>query len=189
VTLVCGASGVGKSRLAVPLARRYGVPLAEADDITTALEALTTPEQNPVLHYWDTHPEAWSWAPDRIAGLHLAVADSVRPGFEAVIMDHVKCATPVVFEGDYLLPELVNGFDGAVRAVVLAEPDEERLVGNYLAREPQHGEQRGRARVSLDVSALLVERANGAGVPVVNAWPWADQLDRVDRALRESPFR
>jgi len=39
VTLVCGASGTGKSCLARPLAERYGVPLAEADDIVTALQA------------------------------------------------------------------------------------------------------------------------------------------------------
>ena len=39
VTLVCGASGTGKSCLARPLAERYGAPLAEADDIVTALQA------------------------------------------------------------------------------------------------------------------------------------------------------
>src|SRR5918999_1581663 len=55
VTLVCGASGVGKSSVAVSLARRYGVPLAEADEIVTAVKALTTPEQAPMLHLWDTH--------------------------------------------------------------------------------------------------------------------------------------
>jgi 2-phosphoglycerate kinase len=52
VTLVCGASGVGKTSVAVPLAARYGAPLAEADDIVTALKAVTTPEQMPVLHFW-----------------------------------------------------------------------------------------------------------------------------------------
>jgi len=37
VTLVCGASGVGKSSVAIPLARQYGTPLAEVDDIVMAL--------------------------------------------------------------------------------------------------------------------------------------------------------
>jgi len=32
VTVVCGASGVGKSSVAIPLAARYGVPLGETDD-------------------------------------------------------------------------------------------------------------------------------------------------------------
>jgi 2-phosphoglycerate kinase len=36
VTLLCGASGVGKSWVATRLAARDGVPLGEADDICTA---------------------------------------------------------------------------------------------------------------------------------------------------------
>jgi 2-phosphoglycerate kinase len=74
VTLLCGASGVGKSRVARPLAERYGVPLAEADDIVTALQAITTLEQQPMLHFWETHPEFRSWTPERIAARHFEVA-------------------------------------------------------------------------------------------------------------------
>jgi 2-phosphoglycerate kinase len=184
VTLICGASGVGKTSVAEPLAARYGTPLAEADDIVTALKAVTTPEQIPVLHFWDTHPEAWSWPPGRIADLHLQVVDAMRPAFAAVIADHVEFGAPVVFEGDYLTPELVDGFGGAVRAVVLDEPEEDRMVANFLAREPDGGEQRGRTRVSLELGARLRERAARVGVPVVPVRPWAGALDRMDRVLR-----
>jgi len=100
VTLVCGASGAGKSRVARPLAERYGVPLAEADDIVTAVEAITTPEQQPMLHFWETHPEFRSWTPERVAARHFEVADALRPAYAAVIADHVEFAAPVVFEGD-----------------------------------------------------------------------------------------
>jgi len=184
VTLVCGASGVGKSRLARPLAARYGVPLGEADDVVTAMKALTTAEQFPALHYWDTHPEAGAWAPEKIVELHREVAEALRPGFEAVIADHVEYAAPVVLEGDYLDPSLAAGFDGEVRAVVLAELNEDRIVANYAQREPEWPEQRHRARVSVLLSALLAERAHAAGMPVVSARPWHGGLDRVDRALR-----
>ncbi len=54
----------------------------------------------------------------------------------------------VVLEGDYLVPELQAAFGDAVRAVVLDEPDVERLVDNYRAREPGNGEQRYRAQVT-----------------------------------------
>jgi hypothetical protein len=77
-----------------------------------------------------------------------------------------------------------GGFGAEVRAVVLDEPGEDRIVGNYLAREPRHGEQRNRAKVSIRIGAKLVERAARCGVPVVSVWPWTDVLDRVDRALR-----
>jgi 2-phosphoglycerate kinase len=186
VTLVCGASGVGKSSIAVPLALRYGVPLAEADDIVTAVKALTTPEQAPMLHLWDTDPRVREWTPARIAEHTIAVAEALRPGFEAVIADHIEFAMPVVMEGDYLLPELVAGFGGAVRAVVVAEPDESRVVANFLSREP--GEDHGfRAGVTTKVEAELSARAARVGVPVVPARPWSDGLDRVDAVLRNPP--
>lgn len=184
VTVVCGASGIGKSSVAKRLAERYGVPLGEADDICTALQAVTTPEQQPLLHYWDTHPEAADWPPEKIADLHSSVSESLRAAYAAVVADHVEFGNPVVLEGDYLLPELAAGFGGQVRAFVLDEPDEDQVVANYLAREPGHGEQRFRARVTVEVNARLVARARAAGVPVVPARPWADGLDRIDAVLR-----
>ena len=184
VTLVCGASGVGKSHIARPLAARYGVPLIEADDIVTALQAVTTAEQQPWLHFWKTHPEAASWAPEKIADLHFKLATALRPAFAAVIADHIEFAAPAVAEGDYLLPELAAGFGAAVRAVVIQEPDEDRIVANYQRREPGNRLQRHRARVSVLVGAELTRRAGRCGMPVVPARPWRDGLDRVDRALR-----
>jgi len=159
VTLVCGASGVGKSHIARPLAARYGAPLIEADDIVTALQAVTTAEQQPWVHFWRTHPEAASWAPEKIADLHFKLATAVRPAFAAVIADHIEFAAPAVAEGDYLLPELAAGFGAAVRAVVIQEPDEDRIVANYQRREPGNRLQRHRARVSVLVGAELTRRA------------------------------
>jgi len=183
VTLLCGASGVGKSCLARPLAGRYNVPLIEADDIVTALQAMTTAYQQPWLHFWRTHPEAASWAPDKVADLHFQVASALRPAFSAVIADHIEFAAPAVIEGDYLLPELAAELGPAVRAVVVSEPDEDQIVANYRQREPG-SVQRHRARVSALVDAELTRRADRCRVPVVSARPWGNGLDRVDRALR-----
>jgi 2-phosphoglycerate kinase len=184
VALVCGASGAGKSSVAIPLARRHGVPLTEADDIVTAHQAMTTPEQAPLLHLWDTDPETRTWTAQRIAQHAIAVAEAMRRGFEAVIADHIEFAAPVVMEGDYLLPDLTTAFGDAVRAVVVSEPDEDRIVANYLSREPDRGEQRFRAQVSTHFDAVLSARARRVGVPVVPAWPWSDAVDRADAALR-----
>ena len=186
VTLVCGASGVGKSQVARPLAARYGVPLAEADDIVTALQAITTPQQQPMVHFWATHPEFRDWAPEWIAARHFEVASALRPAYAAVIADHVEFAAPAVFEGDYLLPELAAEASSAVRAVVLDERDEDQITANYLHREPGAPQQRDRARVSALLSAELARRARGCGVKVVPARPWSDQLDRVDKALHQT---
>ena len=191
VTLVCGASGAGKSRIAVRLAAAYGVPLAEADDVVTALKALTTPHQAPELHFWDTHPEAADWPPQRIARQHFEVADALRPGLLAVIADHIEFGAPVVIEGDYVTPDLAAGFGAAVRAVVIAEDDEHQILANFASREPDGGEQRHRARVSVLVGAELARRADCADrvstAVVVPARPWHDGWLRADRALRGCP--
>src|SRR5262249_43236407 len=155
-------------------------PLAEADDIVTAIGAITTAEQLPAVHFWRTHPQARRWAPERIADLHFTVAEAMRPAFAAVIADHLEFSAPVVLEGDYLLPELATGLGRGVRAVVLDETDRDRLVGNYHSREPAGGEQHHRARVSALVGARLAERAAAFDVPVVPARPWAEATDRVD---------
>jgi 2-phosphoglycerate kinase len=182
VTLLCGPSGAGKSCLARPLAARYSVPLIEADDIVTALQAMTTADQLPWLHFWRTHPEAASCAPAQIADLHFQVADALRPAFSAVIADHVEFGAPAVIEGDYLLPELAAGFGPAVRAVVVSEPDEDQIVANYQHREPGNV-QRHRAQVSVLVGAELTRRAGRCRVPVAPARPWDSGLDRLDHAL------
>jgi len=185
VTLVCGASGVGKSHLARALADRYGVPLGEADDIVTALKAVTSAEQQPLLHRWETDPQVRTWRPEQIAELHLEVAGALRPAYEAVIADHVECGAPAVFEGDYLLPELAGGQGGPgglVRAVLLDEPDAEQIAANYLRREPGT-QQAGRARVSAMIGAGLARRARRLGIPVVPARPWGGSVDRVTEAL------
>jgi 2-phosphoglycerate kinase len=170
--------------VAIPLAARYGVPVAEADDIVTALRAITSPRDQPLLHYWITHPDILSWPVDQLADHHLSVCDVLLPGFRAVIADHIEFGAPVVLEGDYLPPELVADFGSEVRAVVLHEPEEHRIDANFRAREP--GEHGFRARVSVEVGNRFAERAAAVGVPVVRPWPWSDGLDRVDTALRQT---
>src|SRR5918993_1195889 len=109
VAVVCGASGVGKTTVAEALAARHRVPLAEADDLVTAVKAVTTAEQQPILHYWDLHPHARAWSVDEIVDLHLQVAEVMAPAFRAVVADHVEFGARVVLEGDYLLPDHLAG--------------------------------------------------------------------------------
>ncbi|MFC4060910.1 hypothetical protein ACFOWE_21615 [Planomonospora corallina] len=208
VLLLGGASGTGKSQVSYPLARRYGVALVELDDIVEALQAVTTPEQQPLLHYWRTHPEAAHLPPDEIVRLQIATCEALAPAVEAVVANHLETGTSVVIEGDYLLPSLAaelvrrsvgagqgtgrnagRGADGTaggrgeVAAVFLHEPDRARLVENYRRREPGAGEQTGRAEVSARYGDWLAARAAEAGVPVVPARPWDDTLQRVVEAL------
>ena len=106
VLLIGGASGTGKSTAAYPLAQQFGAALTEVDDIQRAILAMTTPAQQPTLHYWHTQPEGMEWTAEGILELHLSVAEVMKPALETVIALHLGEDRPLVLEGDYLVPSL-----------------------------------------------------------------------------------
>lgn len=132
---------------------------------------------------WNTHPEAAAWPPDKLTELHFTIAGTLRPGLRAVIEDHLAFDAPVVIEGDYVLPDLAAAYGGAVRAVVVHEADRPQLTANFAAREPGPRQDQ-RAAQSVRIGAELARRAQNAGQAVITARPWADAIDRADRALR-----
>jgi 2-phosphoglycerate kinase len=151
---------------------------------------MTTPEQQPTLHYWRTHPNAAHLPAARIVELQIAVAEALGPAIEAVVANHLETAMSVLIEGDYLLPSLAarssfggESAGGRVRAVFLNEPEEDQLLRNFSAREPGEPAQTGRARVSRLYGDWLVAEAVRFGVPVVSARPWTTVIDRVREAL------
>ncbi|MGW2302297.1 hypothetical protein [Streptomyces sp. NPDC001809] len=184
VLVVGGASGMGKTGVARALARRYGVPVVEVDDIVEALLAVTRPEHLPEVHFWRTRPEAARWAPEAVVERQIAIAEALAPAVDAVVANHVGTDTPVVLEGDYLLPR-VAAPGGPVRGLFLHEDDEARVTVHYLHREPDAGPQRHRARVSVLYGRWLASRAREVGVPVLAPRPWADLAERVGRVLGE----
>ena len=191
VLLLGGASGTGKSRASYPLAHHYGVALTEVDDLMAVLFQMTTPEQQTVLHYWPTHPEVVEWPAEDILEQHLAVAHVLQPALEAVIARHLENQTPVVIEGDYLLPALAarSHFagvpaQGRVRSVFLYEPDEDQLLRNFLGREPEEGEQDKRAIVSWLYGNWLKDDAESFGLAALPARPWDTRLERIIAATQ-----
>jgi 2-phosphoglycerate kinase len=190
ILLIGGASGSGKTSVSYRLARHFGVGISEVDDIHLAVKQMTTPEQQPILHYWDSHPEAYAWPAEEILALHLSVCQALTPAFEAVIANHLESAVPLLMEGDYLLPALAakSEFDGLpnnnhVRGVFITEDDEEQFIHNYLQREPFDGRQEKRARVSWLHNRWLVHQAHQLGCAVVPARPWQTTFERILAAL------
>ena len=190
VLLLGGPSGVGKTTVGQQLARRYAVGLAEVDDFQALLERMTTPEQQPAIHFWRTHP-----APDQLSASEIIQhlfdqSDALAIGLEAVIANHLEAATPVVLEGDFILPALAarasflsQPNSGRVRGIFLHEPDEQQFLANYLSREPASGPQIKRAHVSWRHGLRLRQDAERHGLPVVLARPWDTVLERLIAAL------
>lgn len=192
VLLIGGASGSGKTSISYRLAHHFGIGITEADDIHAALMRMTTPEQYPDMHYWQTHPEAQQLSAEGILKLHLATCRQMAPAFEAVIANHLEAELPLVLEGDYFLPELAaqpefDGFpnQGRVRGLFMYEEDEEQFVQNYLRREPANSRQETRARVSWLHSQWLQQQATEVGGIVIAARPWETSFARALESLRE----
>jgi 2-phosphoglycerate kinase len=186
VLLIGGASGVGKSKLSYPLAHHYGVNLIEVDDFQVFLEKLTTPEQQPQLHFWRTNWEEFSsWSDQQHREHFLYVSrDVFQPGLEAVIANHLEANAPVVLEGDFILPELAmyttfanQANDGRVKALFIFEEDEAQIATNYLAREGE--EQTFRAHTSWLKNQWLRSECERLAIPTVSARPWDTVVERA----------
>ena len=185
VLLLGGASGVGKTQVSYPLARRFEVGFTGADDISTALERMTTPEQYPVLHEWRLHADEVLRLDDAGMLAHtLAYGSVMAQALEPVIASHIEDSTPIVLEGDFILPSLaaMSAYDGVpsadqVRALFLYEEDEDQIARNFLAREGE--EQPRRARACWYYSEWLRQECERLGVPAISARPWESVLERA----------
>src|SRR5690242_17508642 len=101
VLLLGGPSGTGKTSASYRLAQYFRIGITEVDDFQVILEHMTTPAEQPVLHYWRTHPEAAQMAPEEIVKLTIAVGQVMTPALEAVISNHLESQAPIVLEGDF----------------------------------------------------------------------------------------
>lgn len=174
VLLIGGASGVGKTRLATVLSRRFALPVTAVDDFQVVLEVMTTPDQQPALHFWREHPDPGSLTAEQIHTQGLEILDALEPALRAVVEDHLEDGRPAIMEGDFIHPRLAEpgAFDGRVSGVFLCEPDAGQLVANYLEREPARGPQELRAQVGALRSRWLEETCAALGVPALHPRPW-----------------
>lgn len=189
VLLIGGASGVGKTSVSYRLAQHYGVGITEVDDFQVILERMTTPEQQPVLHYWRTHhDEAQRMDEDQQLAFMLKYSQVMTTALELVIANHLASNAPIVLEGDFILPSLAvqSAYDtipaaGRVSAIFVYEADETQIGHNYRVREGDA--QLRRARASWRHSEWLRQEAQLLGVPTLAARPWETVLQRMIAVL------
>lgn len=186
VLLLGGASGVGKTSLSYRLARHFGGGLTEVDDFQVILEKLTTPEQLPLLHFWRTHSAEFNQLTEEARLDHFirVCTEIFSPALEAVIANHLETATPVVLEGDFILPVLATlaryeqiTANGQVKALFIYEEDEAQIARNFGLREGT--EQFGRARASWLFSEWLRQECARLKVPAIPARPWDSVFERA----------
>jgi 2-phosphoglycerate kinase len=188
VLLIGGASRAGKTSVSYRLADHFKVGITEVDDFQVILEKMTTPEQQPELHWWRTHPDAVNLPAEEIVEHTIAVCRVMATALEAVIANHLESQAPVVIEGDFIFPSLSAqtsfcGYpsDSRVRAIIIEEDDEEQLLHNFLARESKL--QPRRARVSWLYGRWLKQQAEASGAIVVPSRPRDTLFERVLQAI------
>lgn len=184
VLLIGGASGSGKTCVSYPLAKLYGVNLIEVDDFQVFLSSMTTPQQQPEIHYWDTHPDWQQEGVEATVGQLIDVGRAFIPGLKAVVSNHIEADMPVVIEGDFILPELCSQFDSPkVKAIFIHEPSGEQILQNYLSREPDLGLQHYRTDVSYRYGNWLAKECEKYGIPIVESRPWDTVIGRIVNIL------
>jgi 2-phosphoglycerate kinase len=190
VLLVGGNSGSGKTRAAKVIAGRLGVQAAQADTYRLAVQAVTTPEQQPALHLFRTGA-AKELAPEQAAERWAEVARAMYPALEMVVAYHLATTAPVILEGDIVLPKLASRrylpfvpAGTGVRAVYVVEPDEEKIHQRslqrgrgYHAMSPE--EQRADSLRQRLYGEWLRAQAEEAGLPVLLPEPWDTLPDRI----------
>lgn len=191
VLLLGGPAGAGKTSVSYRLAHHFGIGITEVDDFQVILERMTTPAEQPALHYWHTHPEAANQSAEEMVKQLIAVGQAMAPALEAVITNHLDSQAPIILEGDFILPMLVaspsfaeSSTNSQVRALFLYEESEEQLQRNFLLREPEHGLQEKRARVSWLYGQWLKQEAERVEAIALPARPWNDLFERILMAIK-----
>lgn len=183
VLLIGGASGSGKTSVSYDVARYFGVGITEVDDFQVMLQKMTSPQQQPALHFWETHPNPMALSPEEIFERGLEIGEVMTPALQAVIDNHIESRQPIVLEGDFIHPALGASYKEQVRTVFIYEQDESQILANYLRREPESGSQDFRARVSWLMGEWLKREAEQLGQTVLLSRPWDTLLSRIIAAV------
>lgn len=197
LTVVCGASGTGRTRFAHALAAKYNGHVVDTSDVLEAVRTMTGPEQYPELFYqdaedWRGFAEAEGTGPkpkrpltqtaEELAAARLRAADVLKPAVRAVM---VRQRAHTVVTGRHALPTL--GWDFAV---ILTETGEQ-IHANLTTRYPNDPSLDLRVQTSMLVQKELLRTGREhhgntrCDVIYTAARPWSDAADRADSDMND----
>jgi len=200
ILLLGGATGVGKTEIALEVAHRLGIGrMLSTDSIRQIMRITLSPEIAPAIHgssfdcYRLLSPETLSGDPC-IAGFR-AQAQTVAVGIRASMDRAVRENASLVLDGVSLVPGLLDASHYAASAdvffLIVATLDEDALAERFEARAV--AARRRDARVYLDhlrdilrIQDHLLELADRHDVPIVDNVDFDRSVIAVIRHVTES---
>ena len=180
IILIGGASGVGKTTLAISLANLLNIPRVVAtDDLRQVMRLTLAQELMPALH--TSSYTAWKVAPavghlDSVVAGFLEQARSVCIGVKAIISRCIEENTSVIIDGVHLISDMLGleGYAGHafITPVCLELPGREALENRFAQRAseaPSRSAQRYLEHLEdiLKIQDYLVETSTAHGIPVI----------------------
>jgi 2-phosphoglycerate kinase len=178
VVLVGGATGTGKSTVAVEVAHRLGITRVTSTDVVRqTMRAFFSREFMPSIHFssFEAAPAVaeQDFESDPVIRGFLDQTRNVLVGVKAVLGRALEEGYSVALEGVHVVPGLMQPVEGAVFCqVMLAIEDEDEHAAHFWTRDAEGFRPFEKYLSALPeirrVQDYLVERATRCGVPVID---------------------
>lgn len=183
IVLLGGASGVGKSSLALEVARRLSIGrVLSTDSIRDVMRVMVSDDLLPTLHVssFEAHTRLTREPAEhmnRVIEGFLEQTRTVSVGVRAVIERAVVEGTSMVLDGVSLVPGILDVEEWSQRAHVFfllaADLDRESLHGHLMARAAGPGTRASERYVRnfqeiFQIQEDLLERAEAHSVPIID---------------------
>lgn len=190
VLLIGGHSTSGKSTVARKLGQRFGVPVSQVDDYRLVLQRATNPGQIEGLHFFSQDPAVIFANPmASVVERLIQIGKIMSHALEDVVAHHVITHTPIILEGDGILPALANlheidgvSVTGRVKSVFIVEPSEQAFFQSCRERWPGSEADPDTAywvRLAWQYGQWLCAEAQKLGLLIVESQPWDSVEQRI----------
>lgn len=133
VILVGGGTGVGKTTFTRYLSKKLGLSVLEVDDIRIVMQSMVS--KGHTLNLFADYTIYNKYNAEQVSLKHREVSLEVCKGLEIIINNHIVRDTPIIIEGDDILPLFANQFSKEdVLSIFLYEDSEDRLRKRIIDR-------------------------------------------------------
>ena len=181
IVLLGGTAGVGKTTIALEVARRLGISrVLSTDSIRQVMRIMLSPELMPALHTssFEAHRELPGIAGDEDAVIDgfLAQTTAVAVGVRAIIDRALEENASLVLDGVALVPGLIDlaHYDGRAHVFfqVVARFDPAGMQAQFLSRAEREKNREAKRYVDeldaiLEIQDYVLEQADREDVPII----------------------